>query len=204
VIPNPLAELANDPVVIAMAEAQEAAGQRLQTLLMEQAAAQSKLNTLPATPATRPQRLKLRAVAIELGYEIEEAKTEVESKHRDVVKAQRAAAEKWGWQLSERAKESGGTHRSKITDLLCEFQELRADHEAGQTLRSIVIQSDRELGEETPAAPSVKFASGLGEGLWDVLLRLAEVQQEEHARRHRVSITGTVGAVSPSGVVNVE
>lgn len=189
---DPLAALAHDPGVVTARDAEKAAVQHLQTLLEEQAAAQTRYKTLPATPATRAQRLKLLDLGLLLEREIEAGQHEVAVKHRAVVRAQRSVAEKGSWQLSEKAKASGATILEKISDLLGDFQELRADHESGQTIRAVVVQADRDLSEETPAAPSVKFASGLGEGIWDALLRLTEVALSEQARRQRVSITGTV------------
>jgi hypothetical protein len=173
--------IANDAAVVAAKDAEGEASKRLQTLLAEQATARETLNALSITAATRPQRQKLRAIDIEISYEIEEAHETLASRHLDVVRAQHAVAAKGALALSEQARVSGALLLEKISDVLDCFQELRSDHEAGQALRSVVVQADKELSEETPAPPTVKFSSGLGEGIWEALLRLAEVSQEQRS-----------------------
>jgi len=186
VIPlDPQVALAADPAY-AEAKRQEAAElERLRDLEAEQQALTTQLAEIAATAETRKQRQQLRGALSEIGFEVAATQHRIKLRERDVQRVQRVVAAEVGTRIAEQATSAGETIEVKLDDLLAEFAELEALNVLGRTARDLVLAADRMLGEETQAAPTVPYASGLGPAVWQVLVRLREAMSEERQRKGR-------------------
>jgi len=128
---------------------------------------------------------KARAMLSSLQERREHLAAAVERRRLDVARATRAAKQAEQQHVAARAKQVGADVLVMLRDVCGEFHELEGLDRAHHAAAWQVKHADEQLGDSTPLAPSVLFASGLGEKVWELLrdVDLAVRAQEERRRR---------------------